>query len=106
REHRPHPQAVVVARRAALEVLDLRLDQGREGPRFLGGDALVRRVAVDLAGGRREADPRAVAEVFPEVALEALLTAVFEQCHQNIPLSFLEVEGSGTSCITSQCSTM
>jgi hypothetical protein len=105
REHRRHPQRVVARRLAAVEVFDLRLDQRRKGPRLLGGDALVRHVAVDVPRARRHAHARAVAEVFPEVALEALFAAVFEEGHQNIPFSFLKVSGSGIGWITSQCST-
>src|SRR5690606_22825896 len=116
---------------------------------LFGRDPLIGRLAVDLACRRSEPDARAMAEVFFEVALEALLAAVFEQwhidnlslqalapsgervgrggCHshrrspsrfrrsplsrsgeravvQNIPLSLRVVPGSGTGCMTSQCS--
>ena len=59
-----------------------------------------------MPGARCQADARAVGEILGEMALEALFAAVGELDHQNIPLLLAVVAGSGTSCITSQCSTI
>src|SRR5690606_2078156 len=75
-------------------IFDLRLDQRREGPGLFGRDPLIGRLAVDLACRRCEPDARAMAEVFFEVALEALLAAVFEQWHiDNLSLQALAPSG-------------
>jgi hypothetical protein len=75
REHAAHLQCVVVGRVAALEILDLRLDEGGEGPGLLGRDPLERCVAVDHPRRRREADSPA-RYALDVVAGESLLAAV------------------------------